>query len=177
MTDVGAAFTYVKGYAELCTYSRIQQLVQEALVKAVPEDKSGGAGSMFTAEDRILLAAVNADLGLPATLLDDAKYATLYWYFKSANANDANRANVLADFSTIQAKLWDGKTIPAAGLKAAKTLEQIAQRNKALFSAEKALEDANKPKVVGDRVLVPSTLVVPPGIDASRTTPPRIEIR
>ena len=170
MTDVPTAKSYVSGYADLCTYHRIQDFVEQAVAAATTVDKNGGQTSIFSDQDRVMLSGINAALGLPPALLSDAQYEELYWFLISGYTNTANRTKVLNDFSTISGNLWDAahNTLPPGAVTAANLFASLAKSNPSLVSAEKAIEAQNKPAVgppgapafpVG-RVIIPAT----PGI-------------
>ena len=180
MTDVITAQKYVSGYADLCTYHRIQEFINQAVAKAIPVDSNKNPPSIFSSDDQLQLAGVNAALGLPITLLSDSKYVELSWYLKEAYLNDTNRTKVLNDFSTIQSSMWDPlkKTLPPQAQLAARILATIAQKNSALVDAEKALQAANKPALPGPGALgFPSGGIVIPSPSPSYQTMPKIVIQ
>jgi hypothetical protein len=180
MISVPTAYSYISGYADLCTYHRIQDFVEQAVAKATAIDANAGTSSMFSGEDQVQLAGVNAALGLSPALLSDAKYAELYWYLKSAYINDANREKILNEFSTIKDNLWDAgtKMLPKEAQVASRILTQIAANNALLAKAEKALEDSNKPATTaGGAAAAPSTRIIVPPISARARGLPKIEIR
>lgn len=177
MTDVPTAQSYVSGYADLCTYHRIQNFVEQAVAKATPVDTNATPASLFSSEDQLLLAGVNGALGLPPALLSDAKYVQLYWYLQSAYLNDANRNKVLNEFKAIEGKLWNSQTntLPNEAQTAAKILETIAKKNPALVKAAKALEEANTPPPPG--VVAAPRGIITPSMPRAPVTLPRIGIR
>ncbi|MFM0367863.1 hypothetical protein [Paraburkholderia aspalathi] len=147
MADVPTAQAYIAGYADLCTYRKIQDFVAQALAKATPVDTNQAVASIFSDSDKLLLLDINQDLGLPASLLTDSQYEQLFWYFKGAYLNDPNREKVLGAFSAISSHLWDSskKTLPPEAQRAEQKFSAIALTNSAFSKAKAALETANPP--------------------------------
>jgi len=147
MVDHQTALAYVSGYAQLCTYQKIQDFVAQALANATPVDVSKVPISIFSVADRILLGDINQDLGLSASPLNDEQYAQLYWYLKEGYSNDQNRQKVLNTYSTIASDLWDAtkNILPPAAQRAELKFEAIALTNSAFKKAEQAVATANPP--------------------------------
>jgi hypothetical protein len=145
MTDEAVAYDYLGGYAALCTYDGIQSFVNQALAAGQPEDTNGPA-SIFAPADRVILAAVNAALGLTDATLSDEKYVELYWFLKDAHFNEQHRNNVLKNFDAIRGKLYDqtNQKLTSDAEKALSFFEVIARGNRALDEARLALDKANK---------------------------------
>ncbi|MFM0478758.1 hypothetical protein [Paraburkholderia strydomiana] len=179
MTTVATAQSYVSGYAELCTYRKIQELISQAILKATPVDAGQESTTIFSSSDRLLLGVVNADLGLTSSLLTDAQYTQLYWYLKTGYSTKASRDEVLNAFSDIKGKLWDSTSnaLPQAAKDALKTMEAIARTNTAFANAVQALVAAKSQPG-------PAAAAPPPGNNTSAGQPaptlhriPNIQIR
>lgn len=148
MTDVGTAYALIGGYADLCTYDRIQQFVGDAIKAAKPVDDNAGARTIFNTEDKNLLAGINSYLKLPTTLLSDEQYVKIAWFIRAGTTNTDYIAKFRKEFSAIADNISDNKGQLTSGANSAGTLfETIAERNSQFAAAIKAVDPS---KVTGE---------------------------
>lgn len=139
----------IAGYAELCTYSSIASLAQQALAKAKTIDTGS---TVFGAIDIPTLQAINSALGFSSTLLDDTVYEELAIIASSDGSPAARTLNaVIAKLlpPDVLAVAYNSATEgPTPALqKAAQYLSNLANGNKAFGDRINAIKAANEQSI------------------------------
>jgi hypothetical protein len=185
----------VSGFAELCTYSNIASLAQQALAAAKPKDVNTSA-PLFSDSDALTLQSINDALGLPKTPpLDDKVYAELAIIASSTGTPNDQKLDALIEKllpREVSSAAYDtAAQVPSAKLKSAtKLLTDLAYSNKA-FSAlitatknanaqsiqtAKDTNDANQKNAAVNHLVAPTAVEAQPVAPISPTAMPQIQV-